>query len=1202
MTTVSQAFDLPSRDDIRAMAFVVRLSEADPASVEVKQRVDEYVITPTVEKELPLILRGMRQVFHRGEDYGRFIHGSFGSGKSHFMTLLSMLLEGVPVAWDKFRPVLQAQQTANGEEVIDHEAWLKDAKLLVVRVHMLTVAGRQTGLDRAIYTGFNEALKRRAKAPFEFLNVDGILQEILTEAKEYGDVVWKRLEAEGILGGQEDFEAMASGSAEERENLARAWLDFKGRSAETAGIDPNWTEGLKRMAQHAKAQGFGGLVLMLDEFLLWLAEKERGEFIQAINNLNLIVDHTTGQRSVPIFAFVARQRNLQEFFPDLTDESGIYEHIDHHSKRFEISTLEDIELRHIVKGRILKARLPEEVKKATDALAQKHERILPALLADGDIGYLRDVYPFHPALIEMLVDVTSLMQRERSALRLLYELLVLHHPELELGEFLPVGSAFEALFPPSGVEASKKIDLMQDIHRQYYQRLKPAIQRMAEDPGMSLTPERARALDQMVKTVLLAEVSPRLRGAGGLTIERLVQLNAAEVEGETFRGQLRVAETDLTTLARIVPDLQIAGTDRTAVVRYVLGRVSLTEFLSRARSKVDNAAQRFKVFYPALKEALGIADLRGFEEGGPNEGDWDLSWRKTPRKGQLRICNLREVPQATFEPPAGTFKTLVDYPWDEPGHGVEEDRHAAERVRRKKGMLYTACWLPRHFTAQEMEILVELAAVRYLRSKPGQEELLDTLGPQDRAAVLEQADTRQRNLEGQLNGLLKEVYLNHGECLALIDHADTRLSFDVSLEENLKSIATRLMDRQFPQHPQFLSEPKRADLELLLKWMVEAGETSVSVLYDEATGRVLRNLGQPLELVNLGQTKAQLRLDTRYIADVLSKVDKDTVDWSTVVEHLRTTYGLPSQVIDLFLCFICQRTHRALNANTLDPVDVLIGMSSSSSVRLQRGSMVDAPAWGRLRSLGNLLFGESVATAYRTLQIQDKFCLSLRSHARDRRTILQQLHQRIQELGIQAGDRLTECAEANARLAPLDSSSTDSSKLLSDFLAKWPETPSDPAVVAVQQADKVRGALDFLNGQALRTLRAAKDHPTLGTEVHGHLRELDEHLAGAQSKFPITEAWVRTWNKGAEDLTHQIVKLATAQVQPPPEPPRPVPSPPEPPPAKPVTPPAGASLKRRVDPSNADEVSDFLGLVRKQVEAVKSGPVTWALIQVEEDE
>ena len=36
---------------------------------------------------------------------------------------------------------------------------------------------------------------------------------------------------------------------------------------------------------NAEAQGFGGIVLMIDEFLLWLAEKSGQEFVQEINNL-----------------------------------------------------------------------------------------------------------------------------------------------------------------------------------------------------------------------------------------------------------------------------------------------------------------------------------------------------------------------------------------------------------------------------------------------------------------------------------------------------------------------------------------------------------------------------------------------------------------------------------------------------------------------------------------------------------------------------------------------------------------------------------------------------------------------------------------------------------------------------------------------------------------------------------------------------
>ena len=38
--------------DIRAMDFVIKLRESDPGSTEVKRLVDDYVITPAVEREL----------------------------------------------------------------------------------------------------------------------------------------------------------------------------------------------------------------------------------------------------------------------------------------------------------------------------------------------------------------------------------------------------------------------------------------------------------------------------------------------------------------------------------------------------------------------------------------------------------------------------------------------------------------------------------------------------------------------------------------------------------------------------------------------------------------------------------------------------------------------------------------------------------------------------------------------------------------------------------------------------------------------------------------------------------------------------------------------------------------------------------------------------------------------------------------------
>ena len=112
-----------------------------------------------------------------------------------------------------------------------------------------------------------------------------------------------------------------------------------------------------RMAEHAKAQGFGGIVLIIDEFLLWLAEKSGQEFVAEINNLNVIVDHNTGQRPARIFVFVARQRNLQEFFPDLVDERRSTS-TSTTTPSASRSRSCDIELRHIVRGRVLRPRTP----------------------------------------------------------------------------------------------------------------------------------------------------------------------------------------------------------------------------------------------------------------------------------------------------------------------------------------------------------------------------------------------------------------------------------------------------------------------------------------------------------------------------------------------------------------------------------------------------------------------------------------------------------------------------------------------------------------------------------------------------------------------------------------------------------------------------------------------------------------------------
>ena len=71
------------------------------------------------------------------------------------------------------------------------------------------------------------------------------------------------------------------------------------------------------------------------------------------------------------------------------------------------------------------------------------------------------VYPFSPALIQTLVAVSSALQRERTALKIMLELLVKRRDTLRLGDVIPLGDLWDVV--AHGDEAFT--DVMREIGR-----------------------------------------------------------------------------------------------------------------------------------------------------------------------------------------------------------------------------------------------------------------------------------------------------------------------------------------------------------------------------------------------------------------------------------------------------------------------------------------------------------------------------------------------------------------------------------------------------------------------------------------------------------------------------------------------------------------------------------------------------------------
>src|SRR5262249_13240744 len=118
-------------------------------------------------------------------------------------------------------------------------------------------------------------------------------------------------------------------------------------------------KGLSVLSKHAKSLGCDGLILFLDELILWLASHAAEvKFVhQEGQKLAKLVEAQTPDRPVPIISFVARQRDLSELIGESVpgaERLNFSDALKHLGGRFHTVTLEDRNLPAIAEKRILK--------------------------------------------------------------------------------------------------------------------------------------------------------------------------------------------------------------------------------------------------------------------------------------------------------------------------------------------------------------------------------------------------------------------------------------------------------------------------------------------------------------------------------------------------------------------------------------------------------------------------------------------------------------------------------------------------------------------------------------------------------------------------------------------------------------------------------------------------------------------------------
>ena len=582
------------KESISTSDFVLQLSEATtPEGAERALR--DYVVTERLLENFDEALGLIRSALDGRTSKAAYLHGSFGSGKSHFMAVLHALLSGSAAARarDDLDPVLTK-----------HE-WLgtDGKKFLLVPYHML---GAKV-LEQRVLGGYVTHVKKlhpeaptpqvyRTDALFDDIRAmrasmgDGPVITGLTSVDESGVVAaededdewgesltwtWTPDLLDTALAAEEVHEAgqalnlvRPSTPPELRARLVRdastnLLPGFAKNAAENEHGFISLDAGLSVIAEHAKALGYDGLVLFLDELILWLATLIHEEKFVAreASKITNFVEGGDARRAIPVVSFIARQRDLRELVGEEVSgaaESSIQDTLNLASGRFDKITLEDRNLPLIAHARLLQPKDDQAaalVKTEFDKTRKVRQEVWDTLLgsdrgADGvgaDEESFRLTYPFSPAFMDTLVHVSSALQRNRTGMKLMGQLLANHRAELRLGDLIPVGDLYPLITAGGDKPFTNSLKVVFEAADKLYRtKLRPYlllthnvseedIEQYTNRPD-SLTDQELRGRvklfvgdNRIVGTLLLSALAPSVPALSDLTIRRLSALNYGSV-------------------------------------------------------------------------------------------------------------------------------------------------------------------------------------------------------------------------------------------------------------------------------------------------------------------------------------------------------------------------------------------------------------------------------------------------------------------------------------------------------------------------------------------------------------------------------------------------------------------------------------------------------------------------------------------------
>lgn len=771
MTLLRDVIEIPA--SVGDGDFVVRAAEGADLR--------RYVVTDQLRDNFADALRRIGHAVTTGRSQAVFLHGSFGSGKSHFMAVLREILQHNPAA---------REVRGLAEPVLAADSWLRGRKLLTLTFHMLDARS----VEQAVLEGYlNQITRLHPEAPVPAVHrSDALLDDAARLRERMGDEAFFAALRDGGApaatgGGLAAHVARAAGwtpdryaaaaaappGTELRDGLVSALTStfFTGavRSGEYLDLDT----GLAVITRHARSLGYDALVLFLDELILWLSTKISDHtFVNTEGaKLNKLVESADATRPLPLISFVARQRNLEDFLgPQVggTEREALAHVMRSVQGRFGEIALADTNLPEITEKRLLKT---NDAGRATIdnafAAVRGNREVWDALLLGaqyGDAGIgsdaaaFRKLYPFSPALVATLVALSQALQRERTALKVMTELLVDRRDTLRVNDLIGVATLFDPLVLHGELPDRPKLkQLFQSARALYTQKLRPILLNLnGIGEEQAAGHQQFQLDDKLIKTVLLGALVPEVPALHNLTAAKLHALNFGSITSPIPGYERQIVLNRLNRVADSAGELHLTKTPD-PVVSLKLHTVDYDKLLDLVpEDEATTTGVRQQLIRDLVTAELNITGASG------QLGELLVTrpWRGRAHTIQVKFGNVRDpdtMPASALIATGEAWRVVIDYPFDLPGYERAADRARIERLERGSRTVF---WLPYFLTDEMMGKVGQLAKINYLLSGTG--DRLNSLAADwplaDRQQGKVYLQQRQSQLRSTLLGALMQAY------------------------------------------------------------------------------------------------------------------------------------------------------------------------------------------------------------------------------------------------------------------------------------------------------------------------------------------------------------------------------------------------------------------------------------------------------------